>query len=324
MKVISDIIHAIKNNKTFFIAGHMKPDGDTIGTGIALASLLKRMGKKVCVYSGEPIPPHMSFLSKASKVKIQVAARVSGKFDCAIILECLDLARMGNLITAEQAGTLINIDHHKSFSNYGDINYIDSQASSSAEQLFNIFKQLKMPILPHEADALYVGLVTDTGKFQQANTTPKSLRMAADLVEAGVVPTRMFGRLYATQSLPSLSLLGLSLSTLKLTPSGKIAYLEVTRKMYKKTNTTAADTEGLINHAMMIPGVVAGVLFRETESNLIKVSMRSIDYFDVNKIAKHFRGGGHKNASGCTFIGNITDAKRIILTYLREAVSCDS
>jgi phosphoesterase RecJ-like protein len=262
----------------------------------------------------------MDFLSEASKIKIEIANKVRGEFDCAIILECLDLDRMGNLITAEQACTLINIDHHKSFSNYGHINYIDSQASSSAEQIFSIFKYLKMPILPHEAQALYVGLVTDTGKFQQANTSPKSLRMAADLVEAGVAPSNMYGRLYATQSLPSLSLLGLSLSTLKTSPSGKIAYLEVTRKMYKKTKTGAADTEGIINHSMMIPGVTAGVLFRETETDLIKVSMRSVDRFDVNKIAKHFGGGGHKNASGCSIKGTIKSAERTLLSYIEKQI----
>ena len=296
MKVISDILEAIDKSRTFFIAGHIKPDGDTVGSGLALASLLNRLGKKTSIYSLEPVPPYLTFISKAKTIKIM--PKVPGEFDCAIILECLDLERMGNLITAEQAGVLINIDHHSSFSNYGHINYIDSKASSSAELVFNIFKQRGMPILKHEAEALYVALVTDTGKFQQANTTPKAFRMAAELIEAGVVPTEIYGRLYATQSLPSLNLLGESLAGLKISQSGKIAHFSITKKLYKHTRTSAADTEGIINYAMMIPGVVVGVFFRETETpGLIKVSMRSVDHFDVNRIAKHF-GGAHKNASG--------------------------
>lgn len=319
MKVISEIINAIKRSETFFIAGHIKPDGDTVGTSLALSSLLKRMRKKPSLYSLEPVPPYLLFLQGANKIK--TAQKVSGEFDCAIILECIDLDRMGNLITAEQTCNLINIDHHKSFSLYGHINYIDSSASSSAELVFNIFKQMKMKILPHEAEALYIALVTDTGKFQQANTTPKALRMAAELVEAGVVPSLVYGKLYATQTLASLNILGAALSTLKLTPSGKIAYIEITREMYKTTKSEASDTEGIINYAMMIPGVVAAIMFRETETHgLIKISMRSKDHFDVNKIAKHFNGGGHKNASGCSIKGSMVSAQKTMLAFTEKLI----
>jgi phosphoesterase RecJ-like protein len=317
MKIISQILQSFDKCKTFFIAGHIKPDGDTVGTGLALASMLGRMGKKAYVYSLEPVPEYLQFLKGAKGIKIAPKAR--GEFDCAVILECIDLDRMGNIITPEQAGVLINIDHHSSFSNYGHINYIDSAASSSAELLFNIFKQSGMPILKHEADDLYTALVTDTGKFQQANSTPKAFRMAADLLEAGVIPTEIYGRLYATQSLPSLNLMGEALSGLKTACSGKIAHFSVTRRMYKATKSGASDTEGIINYSMMIPGTVVGIFFRETETpGLIKISMRSRDHFDVNRIAKHFGGGGHKNASGCSIKGSLESVEKSFLTYVSK------
>ena len=317
MRVISEIITVLKECRTFFIAGHIKPDGDTVGSGLALASFLKRLGKKARIYSLEPVPQYLTFLKEAGN--INVMQKVTGEFDCAIILECLDLDRMGNLITSAQAGTLINIDHHASFTNYGDINYIDPAASSSAELIFNIFKQFKMPILRSEAEALYVALVTDTGKFQQANTTPKAFRMAAELVDAGVVPSEVYGKLYATQSLPSLNLLGESLSTLKTNQSGAIAYLEITRKMYAKTKSSAADTEGIINHTMMIPGANIGILFREAETpGLIKISMRSKDHFDVTKIVKCFGGGGHKNAAGCSVKGTLKSVEKKFMGYVEK------
>ena len=319
MKIITEILEAINKCRTFFIAGHIKPDGDTVGSGLALASFLHRLGKKASMYSLEPVPQYLTFLNKAKTIKIM--QKVPGEFDCAIILECLDLERMGNLITAEQAGVLINIDHHSSFSNYGHINYIDSKASSSAELIFNIFKQFNMPILKHEAEALYVALVTDTGKFQQANSTPKAFRMAAELLEAGVVPTEIYGRLYATQSLPSLNLLGESLTGLKTAHFGKIAYFSITKKMYRHTHSGAADTEGIINHAMMIPEIIVGIFFRETETpGLIKVSMRSKDHFDVNRIAKHFGGGGHKNAAGCSIKGSIRSVEKMFLTHVGKLI----
>jgi len=317
MKVITDILGAIQKCRTFFIAGHTKPDGDTVGTGLALKSFLERLGKKASIYSLEPVPQYLTFLPGARQIKI--ARQVKGEFDCAIILECIDFERMGNLIKPEQASLVINLDHHSSFSKYGHINYIDPSASSSAELVYNIFNQKKMPISRNEADALYVALVTDTGKFQQTNATSKAFRMAADLVDAGVVPPDIYGELYATQSLPSLCLLGRVLSTLTTCCSGKIAHVEVTRDMYRQTASGAADTEGIINHVMMIPGLVAGIMFRQTDTpGLIKISMRSKGRFDVNRIARHFGGGGHKNASGCSFKGNLPAVKKQFLRYVEK------
>ncbi|MHB9154071.1 MAG: DHH family phosphoesterase [Endomicrobiales bacterium] len=319
-KILSKIAEAIKKNNTFFIAGHIKPDGDTIGSALALASLLRRLGKKPKVYTRETVPQYLCFLRDTKSIIL--TDRAEGEFDCAIILECSDLDRMGNLISLEQAATVVNIDHHAIFSTYGDINYVEPHASSSAEQVYYLFKHMKMPMTCPEAEALYVGLVTDTGKFQQANTTPEAMRMAADLLEAGIEPQKIYDKLYATMPLSSLNLLGAALSTLKLSSGGRVAYMEITHKMYRDTGSDVTETEGVINYSMMIPGVVVGILFRETEhAGLVKASFRSRGGIDVNKIAGHFGGGGHKNAAGCSFSGGLKSAEKLLLDYLGKKLN---
>lgn len=316
--VISRIVDAIKKNRSFFIAGHVKPDGDTVGSSLALASLLKRLGKKPAIYSSEPLPENLSFLKNAKNIII--SSKATKEFDCAIILECMDFERMGNIISSEQAGTIINIDHHYNSGDFGNISYINPKASSSAEQIFRIYKYLGLPLKKDEAEALYVGLVTDTGQFQHSNTTPEALTMAAQLLDTGVMPHEMYDRLYAAKTLSSLNLLGFALNTLKIDASGKVAYMEIKHSTYAKAKSNVTETEGIINYAMMIPQVQVGILFRETETpGSIKVSLRSRAGFDVNKVSRHFGGGGHKYASGCTVKGDMKSTQKKVLDLIRNS-----
>src|SRR3989339_244922 len=230
-KSLQEIAGIIKSSQKFFIAGHLKPDGDTIGTALALKSLLARMGKEPHVFSKEPVPSNMLFLPGARDIKIR--DKVTGVFDCAIILESVSLERMGSLIELSQADKVINIDHHATFTNFGHVNYIDSTASSSAEQLYIIFKQLNKKPTAAEAECLYAGLVTDTGKFQHSNASPSALAMASELIKAGVKPFRLYDRIYANKTPCSLRLLGLALNSLKISKGGQIACMRITRQMFK-------------------------------------------------------------------------------------------
>lgn len=317
--VLSQIKEAIGRSRTFFIAGHIKPDGDTIGTALALSSLLKRLGKKPEVYSREPIPSYFSFLNGIKQIK--VTEKTCREFDCAIILECANTERMGDIISLEQATFVINIDHHAHFNNFGHINYVDPSASSSAQQVFNLFNFLGKGITKDEAEALYVGLVTDTGKFQQTNTSEEAFRMAAELVKAGVRPPLIYEKIYASMTYSSLKLLGMALNTLDLSPGGQIASIEIKESMYQKTHSNVTETENIINHTMMIPGVSVGVLLRETETpGIIKISLRSRSGYDVNKVAQHFGGGGHRNAAGCSVKGTLKSVKKQALQYLSRTL----
>ncbi len=314
---LSHIAAAIRRSQTFFIAGHVKPDGDTVGSALALASVLKRLGKHPCIYSKEQVPDNLLFLSGARRIPVRDTVR--GAFDCAIILECSGLERMGSLITAGQAKTMVNIDHHAHYRCFADLNYIRPEASSTAEILFDLFRTMKVRLTKREAEGLYTGLVTDTGKFQQANTTPASLRMSAELLEAGVVPEKMYECIYAQGTLSSKLLLGAALETLRIEHDGKVSTMSITRTMYRRTGSSAIETEGIINHTMMITGVQVGILFREeNKDGTIKVSFRSRNKFDVNSVARHFGGGGHRGAAGCTLTGTLDQARKRVLNHIGE------
>ncbi len=312
---LASIARVIKKNSTFFIAGHLKPDGDTVGTALALASLLSRLKKKAFVYSKEPVPDYLKFLPGVRSITI--TEKVTRSFDCAIILECYNLERMGSLIDAVQAKTLINIDHHASFTKFGHINYINSAASSSAEQLFSLFDHFHLPLTTKEAICLYTGLVTDTGRFQHSNASPTAHRVAAALIEAGVKPEILYDKIYGTKSMPALKLLGNALSALTLDCSNRIAYFQITRSMYRRTSATPMDTEEIINYAVMVPGVVVGILFRENdEPGVIKVSFRSKGDINVSAIARQFDGGGHRNAAGCSIAGSIGAVTKKVIAHI--------
>lgn len=316
---LSLIAAEIRRSKTFFIAGHVKPDGDTIGSALALASVLKRLGKKPRVYSREQVPDYLLFLPGARSIPVR--EKVRGKFDCAVILECSGLERMGDLITAGQAKSVVNIDHHAHFRRFGDINYIRPDASSTAEMLFGLFSAMKIKLTRHEAECLYTGLVTDTGKFQQANTTPAALRVSAELLETGVAPERIYECIYAQGTLSAKLLLGAALETLRCEPGGKVSTMDISLDMYRRTGSSAIETEGIINHTMMVTGVQIGILFREENSGgQVKVSFRSRNKHDVNLVARHFGGGGHRGAAGCTLKGTLPEARKRVLDYIKRSI----
>ncbi len=316
-KNLFEIAQAIKKCRSFFIAGHVKPDGDTIGASIALASLLSRLDKNAEIFSREEMPHYLKFLRGASKIR--KANKVFKYYDCAIILECSSLERMGSLIDRNQAKVLINIDHHKVFTKFGDINYIDPKASSSSEQIFNLFKMMNMKLTQTEAEALYTGAVTDTGRFQYANTTPYCLLMASELLSAGVKPQKIFSNLYEGNRVSSLRLLGEALNTLKVASKGKITFMELPNSAFRRAGADYSETENIINYGISVEGAKAAVLFRESEEKgEIKVSMRSRGKTDVSKICKHFGGAGHKNAAGCSFKGTLAEAKRRIISYVED------
>jgi len=316
-KELSQIISAIKKARKFFIAGHVKPDGDTIGSSIALSSLLARLDKNAEVYSKDEIPYFLKFLKGSAK--ISSGKRPQGNYDCAIILECSSLERAGFLINRGQAKIFINIDHHRISDTFADINYIDPAASSSAEQVYRLFKKMNMRFTLEEAEALYTGAVSDTGRFQYSNTTPFCLSMAAELVSAGVRPEKIFTNLYERNKFSSLRLLGEALKTLKVLPSGKTAWMELSNSAFKKAKADHSETENIINYAISIEGVKVALLFSEGEKKgSIKVSMRSRGNIDVSKVAKSFEGGGHRNAAGFDFCGTLKKAEKNVLSNLEK------
>jgi phosphoesterase RecJ-like protein len=318
-KIIGQILKAVKGGRTFFLSGHHKPDGDTVGSQLAFASFLRRLGKKVDVYNAEPVPSSLLFLSGAKDIK--VSKKVDKVYDVAVVFECSGPERMGNILDLDrQAGTVINIDHHAHHNRFGDINLINPKASSNSEQLYFIFERAGLPITKNEAAALYVGLVTDTGRFQQENANPDSHGVAAELLKTGISVADISRRIYGTKSPAALKLLGRALETLELSAGGRVATLLLRREDFAATGGDRDDTEDIVNYGLQVPSTEAVIFFREEEDGRIKVSFRGKGRVDLCRVAVRLGGGGHKNASGCTVAGPLGKARRAVAAAVEKAL----
>ncbi|MCL2145098.1 MAG: bifunctional oligoribonuclease/PAP phosphatase NrnA [Endomicrobia bacterium] len=319
LKKLSEISKIIKQSKTFFIAGHVKPDGDSLGSCLALRSMLNRIGKKALVCCADDVPDMLKFMSGAGQIKKTVPKNMF--FDCAIILESINFSRMGDIISPSQTKKIINIDHHSAFTGFGDVNYIVPESSSTAELVLKIFEYMKIKPSENEADCLYTGLVTDTGRFQQLNTNSGSHTAAAKLLNFGVSPNKIFNKVYANSSAGGLKLLGFALTTLKTSFGGQMAHMTITKEMFKQSGAKEDETEGIINFGMMIKGVKVSCLFKEADKNTVKISFRSVKGFNILETVKKCGGGGHKNAAGCTLKSDINSAVKIISNALKDKLN---
>lgn len=319
-KIIDKILQVIRENRTFFISSHTRPDGDSIGAQLALGSFLKRLGKDVYIANRDPVPAVYQFLPHGSD--IHIAQKIEKDFDVAFILDCSDLQRIGNMIDLKsRVKIVINMDHHVGCELFGDYNYVEPKASSVAEELYDLFKESNFGVTEEEALALYVGVLTDTGRFREANTTPRCHEIVAEFIRKGVSPQLVAQKVYDERTAAGLKLLSSTLSTLKVTANRKTALLLLTQDMYEETGAREDEVEGFVNFARDVEGVEVGILFRETAVlNQFKVSFRSKGKIDVSKIARSFSGGGHRNAAGCTIQGTLEEVKQKILNAVSQEV----
>lgn len=318
---IRTIKQAIKKFNKFLITSHINPEGDAIGGQVAIASLLKRLGKEAVILDESPVPHILQFMKGTENILKEMPHDFN--FQAVIILDSPDLTRIGRVseyITKEKI--VINIDHHISNINFGRFNWVAPELSSAGEMVFDLFKAFKLKIELDEAIALYVAIMTDTGSFKYSNTSSKTHRIAAELMDIGVMPYEINTKIYEASSIQDTSLLGEALQTMKLTDDRKIAWLWVTKDMLKRTKASLEGTEGIINFARSIEGVEIAILFRETGTeDRVKVSFRSKGKVDVNKLAAGFGGGGHPTASGCNASGKPEEVEKKVLEKAKEMVS---
>lgn len=316
---IAQILAAVKRHKTFFLTGHERPDGDTVGSELAFAGFLRRRGKKVLIANTGPVPESLRFLPGAASVR--TAPRVKGRFDCAVVFECSGPDRMGRIIDLEsQAETVINIDHHAHHRRFGDINLINPRASSNSEQLAYIFEAAGHRMNRAEATALYVGLVTDCGRFQHDCTTAGSHAVAAALLERGVDVADVGRRIYGTRSLAGLRLWARALAGLRSLLDGRVVVLALSRADFARTGATDDDTEDLVNQGLLPPKAQAAVFLRELPGGEVKASLRGKGRVDLCRLAVSLGGGGHKNAAGVTLRGSLARAEAVLVAALRKAL----
>lgn len=303
-KTFASIWKAIEQGQRFFIAGHQNPDGDSLGCTLTMVSLLNRLGKTPYAYATPAVGNDLQFLPGLKNIHVNELPP-EPDFDTVILLECSDRTRGGNLeAVLQKAKTVINIDHHLISDEYGNINYIDSSASSTAEIIFQLFEANEDGLLPtaDEATCLYTGLETDTGRFLHSNTTAEALRVASALVALGADIAQINQVIYFTKPYIELKLLGRALEKMELRFDNKYSQIVLTRRDFEALGATAAQTQGIVSQPTMIPGVEVSALIKE-EADKISVNLRARNAVDVSQIAQKFGGGGHARASGFKVTG---------------------
>ena len=315
-KALEDVLAAVRARRRFVVASHARPDGDAVGSQLALAAALRRLGKQALVVSRDPLPQYCLALPGASEV-VQ-ASRVSGEFDAAVVLECGSLAR------TELAGLercfVINVDHHVGNTLYGAVNWFDETAAACGEMVFDIVEGLGVPLTPAIAAPLYVAILTDTGSFQHGNISARTFDICRRIAGAGVSPAAVASSVYQQGSVGKLRLTGALLAGMELQGGGRVAVLHVDQRMLRQAGCAADDLEGLINLPLAAADVHAAVLFKDFEDQP-RVSVRSKGSIDVRAVAVAYGGGGHRNAAGFSVQRPLDAARRQVVADVAAAVN---
>ena len=322
MKAPEDLLRRIRQGNRFLLTSHVNPDGDAIGSELGLARLLRGLGKGAVVWNHDATPAVYRPLPGSERIHVgeEPPAGFPDMFDAIIVLECPSPDRTGlEKHLAERP--IINIDHHLGNQCYGAVNWVDSAAPAVGEMVFRLAQGLKVSLEPEVAACLYLTLVTDTGGFRFSNATPAAFEAAAALVREGAHPEQVSQWLYESQPLGVVRLLGEMIQSLELHEEGRVATGRLTRAMFEKAGANPGDSEGLIDSIRSIAGVDAVALIREREDGTHKVSLRSRGEVDVEKIARHHGGGGHRNAAGFTLEGDGEEIRRQVAAELGAALA---
>ena len=314
---LARVVEAIGGRQRFVISSHARPDGDAIGSELAMAFALDHLGKQVTIVNRDPVPPQLQPFPGTDR--IVVSDRVDTVFDAAIIMECSTLERTG--VAGLERSPVINIDHHQGNAGYGAVNWFDGSAAACAEMVFDVVTALGVPLTPEIATHIYVGILTDTGSFHYSSITPRTFEIAGQLVAAGVDPTTVARTVFDSNTLGRLRLFGAVLSGIEVEHDGRLAVMRVDQAMTAAAGGTYDDTEGLINLPLTVREIRASVFFKELTPREYRVSMRSKGSIDVAAVARRFGGGGHRNAAGCGVTGAYAEARQQIVDALGPAIT---
>lgn len=312
------VVEALRNARSVLCTMHRGPDGDALGSALALACALREMGREVTVYNPDELPYNFRFLKGADSVARSIAPGAA--FDATLVTDAGAFHRVGpDVPPRERRGVLINLDHHITADAFGDVNYVDPHAASVGILAYKIIRGLGHPLSRDAAECIYASILADTGCFRYSSTDPECLRIAAELLEAGVEPWEMTVRVYEQQPLARMRLLADVLSTLEV--HGKLATITITNDMVAKTQSVTDLTDGFINYARSVDGVEVAASFREPATGgPWRVSFRSRGRVNVAAIAQKFGGGGHHNAAGCSIEGDEAAVRAQIADQIEQAL----
>ena len=315
----AELLDVIRRGRRFVVASHARPDGDAIGSAMAMALAVRALGKQATVVA-DGIPP--VFLQPFPDVAaIQITAEVTEGFDAALIMECSDLARTG--VRGLDRSPAMNIDHHPGNTNYGAVNWIDESAAACGEMVFTLIDALGVPISKEIATHVYLAILTDTGSFHFSHLSPRTYEIAGRCVKAGADPQWIARTHYDSSSLARVRIFGAVMNAMAVIDS-RVALLSITRRMMEETGGTSDDLEGLINFPLTVKDIEAVAFFKEVGDQEWRVSLRSKGNVDTGAIARQFGGGGHTNAAGCSANGELDAVQKQFALLLADAVRTSS
>jgi phosphoesterase RecJ-like protein len=318
-QAVRKIIDAIREAKTFCIVGHVRPDGDCIGSQLGLALALRNEGKKVTVWNENSVPQKLAFLDKQ---KLFRKPHPGESFDCVIATDCASFERLGAAGKCISDRKLfINIDHHASNTRYADLNWVGSREPSCGELIYKLLRAANWPITQEIADCLFTAVSTDTGSFQYPSTQPSTYHIAGDLVKRGADLATICDEVYQSYSISRVRLLRHVYNNFRLTHDDQIAWFWLKPADFTRTGADRDDTEGLIEHIRDIEPVVVACAFEELDNAMIRISLRSKNgVVNVNEIAAEFGGGGHQAAAGARIPGRHASVQRRVLNAIKKAL----
>ena len=305
--VLGQICGEVHRRHSFLITSHARPDGDSIGSQLAMAFALDALGKRVRIINADAAPDHYREFPGLDRIELLPEVPADAAADAVIVMECSDLKRTG--VAGFDGRYIINIDHHVGNKMYGALNWFDETAAACGEMVFDLIQALDVPLTLEIATHIYLAILTDTGSFHHSNITPRTFDICRQTVEAGVNPAAMARRVFDSNSFGKLKLIGALLDAMELTDSGRLAVLYMDDAMLTACGCTHNDTEGVINLPLTAREIQAVVFFKVNADGEVRVSMRSKYDVDVRQVANMYGGGGHKNAAGFTVTGKLADVR---------------
>ncbi len=323
MNSLEEVAEFLRKGKKAVICGHAMPDGDSVGSVLAMSFLFSGIGMENYVVTADPIPAIYNFLPGIENVK-----SIDGfpeDYDLAVILDCTDLSRLGDKLSAwiGKIPAIVNIDHHVSNQEFGSCNYVDPKAGATGEIIFELIKLMGVSLTKEMAVNLYAAIVMDTGSFRFDNTTDKTYEIAAELFRTGIKVTEINAHLFENKDLVHLKLLGYALTQLNTSADGRVAWVTIPIRVMQEFGALDEHADGIINYPRMLESAEIGLLFREINPGIVKVGFRSKKLIDVNKLAAVFGGGGHPRASGCIVEGDLGEVEGKVVNLCLKSLQTE-
>jgi len=315
---VRKVVKAINKYSSFLVTSHLDAEGDALGSELALASLLRKMGKRVCIVNNEKPSANYNFLSGIDKIRTKLKANT---YDATLIVDCPSKKRIGTTLTLLKDVTrIINIDHHIDNQMFGEINWVDPEASCVGEMIYELFSLVDVKLDKKDALPIYIAMLTDTGSFRHANTTSKTLRIASELLKFGIKPAKAYSRIYEKNSAKDVSLGCAIISNLCFSANNQIAWAKIDQGTIRALNSKHEILDKVLDFAKSVSSVKVVAVFSQLSKNFIKVSLRSKAPVNIQKVALVFGGGGHKLASGCVIKTNIEEAEKMLIKEIKKVL----